>query len=105
MALLCNMKPVGGLPDPRGLLRSSIPTQVIAEANTEVHKAVGAADKGKHGPYKRYSSTLCAEIAKYACQHGVAAIARHYSNLKLKRKLSKSTVNGLTCNVAIFCAV
>jgi len=57
------------------------------------------------GPYKRYSSTLCAEIAKYACQHGVAAIARHYSNLKLKRKLSKSTVNGLTCNVAIFCAV
>ena len=38
MALLCYMKPVGGLPDPRGSLSSSIPTQVIAEANKEVQK-------------------------------------------------------------------
>ena len=104
MALLHNMKPVGGLPDPRGSLSSSIPTQAIAEANKEVHKAVGAADKGKHGPYKWYSSTLRAEIAKYTCQHGVAAIARHYY-LKLEKQLSKSTVNGLTCNVAIFFCV
>ena len=80
-------------------MSSSIPTQAIAEANKEVHKAVGAADKGKHGAYKRYSSTLRAKIAKYACQHGVAAIA---SNLKLVKQFSKSTVNGLTCNVAIF---
>jgi len=26
----------------------------------------------------RYSSTLRAEIAMYACQHGAAAAARHY---------------------------
>ena len=61
------MKPFGVLPDPRGLLSSSIPTQTIAKANEEVQKAAGTADSGKHGPYKRYSSTLRAEIAKYPC--------------------------------------
>jgi len=68
-----------GLPYPRGLLSSSTPTQVIAEANKEVQKAVGTADGGKRGPYKRYSSTLHAEIAKYACQYGTAATTQHYS--------------------------
>ena len=87
MALLCYMKPVGGLPDPRGSLSSSIPTHAIAEVNKEVQKAVGTADGGKCGPYRRYSSTLCAEIAKYACQHGAAATARHYSK-KLENLLS-----------------
>jgi len=29
----------------------------------------------------RYSSTLRAEIAMYACQHGAAAAARHYSSV------------------------
>ena len=57
----------------------SIPTQAIAEANTEVQKAVGTADRGKHGPYKQYSFTLRAEIAKCACQHDAAATAQHYS--------------------------
>ena len=84
MALLHYMKPVGGLPDPRGSLSSSIPTQAIAEANKEVQKAVGTVDGGKRGPYKRYSSTLHAEIAKYACQHDAAATTRHYSK-KLRK--------------------
>jgi len=72
------MKPVGGLPGPRGALSSSIPTQEITEANKEVQKTVGTTDGGKRGHYKRYSSTLCAEIAKYACQHGAAATTRYY---------------------------
>ena len=79
MALLRYMKPVGGLPDPRGSL-SSIPSQAIAEANKEVQKATGSAPGGgKRGPYKKYSSALRVEIAKYACQHGAAATARHYN--------------------------
>jgi len=90
MALLRYMKPVGGLPGPRGVLSSSIPTQAIAEANKKVQKAVGTADGGKHGPYKQYSFTLRAEIAEYACQHGAAATAQYYS--KLEKPLNKSTV-------------
>ena len=93
MALLRYMKPVGGLPDPRGSLSSSIPAQVIAEANKEVQKVTGSVDGSKCGPYKRYSSTLHAEIAKYACQHGAAAAARHYS-----RKLEKTISGSHTCN-------
>ena len=59
MALLRYMKPVGGLPDPRGSLSSSIPSQAIAEANKEVQKATGSAPGGgKRGPYKKYSSLI-----------------------------------------------
>ena len=46
MALLRYMKPIGGLPGPREVLSSSIPTQAIAEVNKEVQKAVGTADGG-----------------------------------------------------------
>ena len=84
MALLHYMKPVCGFPGPRGALSLSIPTQAIAEANKEVQKTVGTADGGKRGPYKQYSSTLHAEIAKYACQYGAAATTRHYSK-KLRK--------------------
>jgi len=66
------MKPVGGLPDPRGSLSSSMPTEAIAETNKEVQKTAGTMDGGKLGPYKQYSPTLLAEIANYACQHGAA---------------------------------
>jgi len=45
-------------------LSSSIPPQAITEVNKEVQKAVGTMGGGKRSPYKQYSSTLCAEIAK-----------------------------------------
>ena len=38
MALLRYMKPVCGLPDPRGMLSTSIPSQAIAQANLEAQK-------------------------------------------------------------------
>ena len=91
MALLHYMKSVGGLPGPRGALSSSIPTQAIAEANKEVQKTVGTADGGKRGHYKRYSSTVRAEIA---CQHGAAATAWYYSK-KLEKPLNESTVESM----------
>jgi len=72
--------------------------------NKEVQKAVGTADGGQRDPCKQYSSTLRAEIAKYACLHGAAATTRHYLK-KLEKLLSENTVNGLTHNVAIFCVV
>lgn len=68
MALLHYLKPVSGLRDPRGSPSSSIPAQAIAEVNKEV---TGIVDGGKRGSYKQYSSTFCAEIAKYACQQPV----------------------------------
>ena len=41
MALLCYLKPVNGLPNPRRSLSSSISPQMIAEVNKEVQKVVG----------------------------------------------------------------
>ena len=73
MALLRYLKPRDGLPDPRGALSLSMPSQAIAEANREVQEATS---KAKREPYKRYSASVRAEIGKYASQHGVAATAR-----------------------------
>ena len=77
MALVQYMKPIDGLPDPRGLLSTSIPAQAIAEANNGVEKATRNAAGGKRGLYKKYSSTLRSEIARYAYQHQPAAAAWH----------------------------
>jgi len=55
-------KPFGGLLNLRGSLSSSIPAQVIAEANKEVQKVNGSVEGS--GRYKQYSSTLHAKIAK-----------------------------------------
>ena len=63
------------------------------EANKEVQKAK-AGGTGKRGPYTKYSATLCANIGKYACQHGAAAAARHFTK-KLENPVSESTVKSI----------
>ena len=87
MALLRWLQPRNGLPDPRGSLSSSIPSQAIAAANREVEEAIRTASSGKRAPiddivrmyyiiygapYGQYSPTVRAEISKYACHRGVA---------------------------------
>ena len=89
MTLLRYMKPIDSLPDPRGSLSHSIPSQAIAEANREVQKAM--AGGGKCGLYTKYSATVHAEIGKYTYQHGAAAAARHFTR-KLEKPVHKSTV-------------
>ena len=93
MALLHYLQPTRGLPDPRGPLNSQVSATTIAAANKEVEKAMKSdrTPRGKCGPYKRYSPSLRAEIAKYECMHGAGATARRYSN-KLNECVSKSTV-------------
>ena len=47
-------KPKNGLPDPKGSLSASLPSQAIALANKEVQNVVnGTAATKKPGPYKR----------------------------------------------------
>ena len=75
MALLRWLQPINGLPDPRGSLLSSIPSQAIAAANREVEEAIRNASSGKRAPYGHYSPTVRAEIGKYACHRGVATNA------------------------------
>ena len=91
MALLRYLKPVNGIPDPRGPLSLSIPSSVIAEANTQVKEAEKSK---KRGPYQSYSPTLRLEIGKYSCQHGVAAASRYFTR-KLKRSVSETTVRSI----------
>ena len=82
------MRPVDGLPDPRGQLSLTLPSSSIVEANRLVQEVTKEAAKQKRGPYKTYSPTVRSEIGKYACQHGVASAARVFS-----RRLEK-TVSG-----------
>ena len=51
------LKPLNGLPDPRGSLSASIPSGAIAAANREVEKVTGESTK-KRGAYKKYVSLL-----------------------------------------------
>ena len=94
MALLRYMKAIGSLPDPRGSLSHSILTQAIAEANKEVEKVMAGDKLTKRGSYTKYSAADCAKIGKYACQHGAAAAARHFTR-KFKKTVSESTVKSI----------
>ena len=66
-----------------------LPSQAITEANKQVERVL--AEGSKCGPYTKYSATVLAEIGKYACQHGAAAAARHFTR-KLKKPVRESTV-------------
>ena len=59
MALLRLLQPRNSLPDPRGSLSSSIPSQAITAANREVEEAIRTAASGKRGPYGQYSLINC----------------------------------------------
>jgi hypothetical protein len=53
MSILSYFKPKDGLPNPRGPLSLSIPSQAIALANSEVAKTTREKKKKKRGPYKK----------------------------------------------------
>ena len=82
MALLRYLKPINGLPDPKGPLSSEIPSSVIAEVSREVQEAT---KNKKRRPYKTYSPSVCFEIGSYACQHGVASGERGTTNTAFYR--------------------
>ena len=92
MALLWYLKPIGCAPDPRGSLSRSIPSQAIAEANKQVERVL--AEGSNRGPYTKYNAAVRPEIGKYACQHGAAAAARHFTR-KLKKPVRESSVKSI----------
>ena len=65
------------LPDPKGSLSSAILAQAIAQANQEVQavaeKVIQLRERRKRGTQNRYSPRDCADIGRYASQHGVDA--------------------------------
>jgi hypothetical protein len=42
-----------GLPDPRGILSSSLPSRAIAAANREVEAVLSTEKSKKRGPYQK----------------------------------------------------
>ena len=89
MALLWYLRPIDGLPDPKGLLSSEVPSAAIAEANRHIQEATHEG-KRKRGTYNSYSTINCSEIGKYACQHGVATAAQVFS--RLGKRVSETTM-------------
>ena len=55
-ALLCYLRPINGLLDPKSSLSASDPAQVITQADSEVENALRNAAGGKHGSHMKYSS-------------------------------------------------
>ena len=78
MALLRYLKPRDGLPDPRGSLSSSMPSQAIAQANQEVQEATPKEKGERRGYYKKYNPTVRADIGRYASHYGVAEAAHFF---------------------------
>ena len=97
MAVLRYMRPVGGLPDPRGQLSLTLPLSSIVEANRLVQEVTKETAKQKRGLYKTYSPTVRSEIGKYACQHGVVSAARVFSQ-RLEKTVSETTVRSMVAN-------
>ena len=91
MALLRYMRPVDGLPDPRGQLSSTLSSSSIAETNRLVKEVM---KEQKRGPYKTYSPSMRSEIGKYACEHGVASTARVFTR-RLEKRVSKTTIRSI----------
>ena len=58
MSILTYFKPKDGLPNPKGPLSLSIPSQAIALANREIAKATTDKSK-KRGPYKKQVFANC----------------------------------------------
>lgn len=91
MALLHYLKPVNGVPDPRGPLSSSIPSFVIAEANAQVLKET---EKVRREVLTSLTLLPYAWIGNNSCQHGVAAASRYFTR-KMKRSVSETTVRSI----------
>ena len=72
MSLLCYLKPIKGLPDPRGSLSRTIPREVIAVAK-KVQKTLTSTNKS--GRYRKYTPAQCPESGKYSCQYRAAVAA------------------------------
>ena len=61
-------------PDPHGPLARSVPSTLIAAANSEVSTATDS--DGKRGHYEKYTPQQKAMIGKTAAEHGVVATIR-----------------------------
>ena len=98
MALLWYLQQKVRLPDPRGLVLSSISPQAIVRANQEVQAAteeeVLVREKGKCGTCHCYTPKDCAPIGRYTYQHGMAAAARLFSR-KLKKSIQATTLQSI----------
>ena len=94
MSLLCYLKPINGVPDPKGPLSSSILSSVIVEANNRMQEAERAEKSKKRSPYQSYLPTLRLEIGKYPSLHGVTAASRYFTR-KLKRAVSETTTRSI----------
>ncbi len=116
MSIRQYFKPVNGLPDSRGTLSKSIPSNVIDAVNTEVARAMEESGNSKQrGSYNRcmsrsyvvefsfyvdcflscrYSDKIRADIAKYACLHGTNSATSKFS-WKLGVHVSRSSVNSI----------
>ena len=88
------MRPIDGLPDPRGQLSLTLPSSSIVEANRLGQEVTKEAAKQKRAPYKTYSPTVRSEIGKYTCQHGVVSAAQVFSQ-RLEKTVSETTVRSI----------
>ena len=71
--LYCYFQPVcrDDLPDPKGLLSSTVPRQAIAEANKQVQEAAVSQSSKKRDIYGRFNVKTRAAIGTYSCENEV----------------------------------
>ena len=98
MSLLRYLHPVpkaDGLPNPQGSLSKDIPSTAISSANEQVTAArQGQLRTRKRGQYHQLSPGDRTRRGRYACENGVVAAARRFSQ-GMDRPLNESTVWGI----------
>ena len=93
MTLYRCFQPWNGLPDPKGLISSIIPSQAVAQANQDVVDATQSRMR-KRGPYQQYTAKDWAEIGMYTCNY-VASAATCIFSLQLGLRLNESMARSM----------
>ena len=90
--MLCYLKPIDSLPDPRGSLSTTTSREAKAAANQEIQKELNSTKK--RGQYKKYTPVQHSTVGKYSSLHGASVAVKHFSKIG-GSKISDSTVKSI----------
>ena len=82
------------LPGPDCLLSKEVDTEIIKELNKEVGTLVNSGTLGKRSIYLKVTAEQKVTMGKYAAEHGIIIVIRHFTAEFPEGALKESTVCG-----------
>lgn len=81
-------------PDPEGPLSEEMDTETVKELSKDVVALINSSTMGKRSPYLKVTVEQKTTIGKYAAEHSIINVMRHFVAKFPKGALNKSTVCG-----------